>query len=1061
MFSDFFIKRPRFAMVIAALMMLSGLIVAVSLPIEQYPNVTPPQIQVSGTYRGASAEVVTNTVAAPLEEVVNGVDGMIYMNSSSSNDGSYSLSVTFATGTDPDMALVKVQNRVQQATPLLPTEVTTQGLTVESRFSDTLGFIGLISPNETYSSLELTNYANANVKNILKRVPGMGDCQVFGAKYSMRVWLDPARIASLGLSVSDVSTAIASQNRQASIGAVGGAPGNEDSLLVYSLTTKGRLESVADFENIILRTSAQGGLVKLKDVARVELGAEQYTTSAQLNGKPSAMMLLSQMSGSNAVQIMRNVRKEIAKISETLPEDMQFVVSYDSTAYVRATMREIFQTLILTFLLVVFVCYLFLQEWRVTLVPVAAIPTSLLATFVGLGALGYTINILTLFGIVLVIGTVVDDAIVVVERVQFIMDRDGSSPKEATAQAMKDITGAMVATTLVFLAIFVPVAFMEGITGIIYRQFAVTIAFAVTASLVVALTLSPAMCSHILVKSEPKERKGLLRWFNKTLEKSTNGYVKGATYLARRSLVTIACLLMVIFSATMVMKLSPTEFIPDEDQGAIFAAVQLPEGATQVRTKSVMDKVLSDIMNVPGVAYAVQIMGYNIMGGAGENVASMVLPLDDWSKRETKDRSLRSIVSKVRAIAATVPEAQFSVFTPPAISGLGASGGLDMRLQSRLENNPEKLAMVLRDLLGKINQSPEFLYAFSTYTADTPHLFLDIDREKAEMLNVPVGTIFSTLQTYFGSAYINNINIGTEVNKVMVQSEGVYRSNMDKIGEIFVNSTTGTPVPLDSLLTVKKTLAPRTISRYNLYPSAAITIVMNQGYSTGQGMEKIRELAKGLPTGYNYEWSGLSYQQQDSTGTIIMILAISLLFAYLFLVAQYESWVVPVPVILSLSVAMLGALLGLWVMGLSISIYAQLGILLLIGLAAKNAILIVEFAKELHEEQQMPLIAAAAEAARERFRAVLMTAFTCVLGVLPMLFASGAGANSRVHVGTTMVFGMLAATVVGIFLVPPLYVLFEGGTEALLGRLSSKSKKEKKSEYEDISTEETEVKTDE
>lgn len=1054
MFSKFFIERPRFAMVIAALMMFTGLIVMVSLPVEQYPNVTPPQIQVRANYRGAAAEVVANTVAAPLEELVNGVDGMIYMNSTSGNDGSYSLTVTFETGTDPDMALVKVQNRVQQATPLLPKEVVAEGVTVSSFFSDTLGFVALISPNGTHSSLELNDFANANIKNLLKRVPGMGDCQVFGAKYSIRIWLDPQRIASLGLSITDVATAITSQNRQASIGSIGGAPGNEDNLIVYSLTTKGRLESVADFENIILRTADNGSLVKIKDIARVELGAETYSMAALMDGKPAAMMLLNQTAGSNAVQVMNRARQQIEEISKTLPEDMEFIVTYDSTAYVRATMKEIFFTLILTFLLVVFVCYLFLQEWRVTLVPVAAIPTSLLATFVGLGALGYSINILTLFGIVLVIGTVVDDAIVVVERVQFLMDRDGSSPKEATEQAMIDITGPMVATTLVFLAIFVPVAFMSGITGIIYRQFAVTISFAVTASLVVALTLSPAMCAHILTKAKPKEKKGPLHWFNVTLEKSTNKYVSGATYLGRRSLVTVLCLLLVVFSAFMIVKITPTEFIPDEDQGAVFAAFQLPEGATQSRTLDVIEKVLPDMMKIPGISHTVNIIGYNIMGGSGENVASMVFPLDSWNQRKTEDKSLNSIVAKIRALGFTAPEANISVFTPPAISGLGASGGLDMRLQSRLENNPERLEMVLKDFVGKLNQSPEFLYAFSTYTADTPHLFLDIDREKAEMFNVPIGSIFTTLQTYFGSAYINNINIGTEVNKVMLQSEGKFRSSIDNIGNIYVNSTLGVPVPLSSILKTKKTLAPRSISRYNLYPAAAITIVMNQAYSTGQGIAKIEEMSKQLPEGYNYEWSGMTYQQQEATGAIVIILAISLLFAYLFLVAQYESWVIPVPVILSLSVAMLGALLGLWVMGLSISIYAQLGILLLIGLAGKNAILIVEFAKEAHEEQHMSLIDAASAAARERFRAVLMTAFTCVLGVLPMLFATGAGASSRVHVGTTMVFGMLAATVVGIFFVPPLYVLFEGGAEKFIGEVSNKFKKKDKPK--EITVEETE-----
>ncbi|MDR0653019.1 MAG: efflux RND transporter permease subunit, partial [Synergistaceae bacterium] len=903
---------------------------------------------------------------------------------------------------------------------------------VVKSFSDMLGFVALSSPHGTRDSLYLLDYAYNNVSNVLKRVSGVGNVQVFGARYSIRVWLDPEKLASRDLGASDVAAAISSQNKQASLGSIGAGLGSTDSetAMVYSLATRGRLSSVREFEDIIVRVTEQGGIVKLRDVARIELGAESYSMNASLNGSPVAAMMLSQAADANALDVMRDVKKAVAELSETLPDDVEFVLGYDSTEYVSETINEILMTLVLTFSLVVFVCYLFLQDWRVTLVPVAAIPISLVATFIGLSVMGFSINILTLFGLVLVIGTVVDDAIIVVERVMFIMERDGINSRDATVQAMKDVTGPMTATTLVFLAIFVPVTFMQSITGIIYRQFAVTISFSVVFSLIVALTLSPAMCAHMLDNVKPK-RRGPLAWFNKGLAACTSGYVNGAMWIARKTIVVIILFAAVTGSSYYLFRTTSTEFIPAEDQGMIFAMIQLPEGAGQSRTRAVLNKLVPQARAIPGVKLVMGIEGFSVAGDSGENVGTILLALDNWSARATPDLSQNTVLAGAQAIAAGIPEASINLMSPPAIPGLGMSSGIEMQLQSRTEGDPVRLAQVMNEFIMKLFRSPEFMLAFSTYTADTPHLFLDIDREKAEMMQVPVSNIFSTMQAYFGTAYINDINIGSQVNKVIIQSDWMYRDRKDSIGSIYVKSSSGARVPMQALATVRQTLEPRSIGRYNLYPSVTINAMMNPGFSTGQGIARVQELARELPEGYAIEWSGMTYQEQQAAGQTVMIIAIALAFGYLFLVAQYESWTVPMGVILSLPVAVLGSLIGLKVMQTSISIYTQLGILLLVGLAAKNAILIIEFAQEQHEVYGRPIPDSAAEAGRERFRSVMMTALTCVIGVSPMLVAKGAGAGSRLHVGTTMFFGMSMATVFGIFLIPGLYVVLQTNRERI------------------------------
>jgi len=1023
---DFFINRPVLATVLAILITLIGAISIPILPIAQFPEISPPTVNVSATYTGASSEVVEETVTTPIEEQINGVEGMTYMSSDSSNDGTMSINVTFDIGYDLDIAAVDVQNRVQLATPRVPEEVSKYGISVNKQSTSLILVVNLISPDGSRDDLFLSNYIDIHISDVLKRIPGVGNLIIWGEReYSMRIWLDPDKLTSLEMTTTDVANAIEEQNVQVAAGSIGQPPVPKGQQFQYVITTLGRLESVEEFEDIIIRANPDGSVVRIKDVATVDLGAESYTTKATLDGGETVGIVTYQLPGANALDLAKEIRAAMEVLKEEFPSGVDYAIIYDTTTFVIESIKEVVITLFEAFILVFIVVFIFLQNFRATMIPAITIPVSLIGTFALINALGFSINTLTLFGLVLAIGLVVDDAIVVVENVSRLIQEKGLSSKEATSAAMKEVTSPIVATSLVLMAVFVPVSFMPGITGQLYRQFALTIACAVAISTINALTLSPALCALFLRKDTGKKF-----WFFKKFDQGFDWfkarYQVGLSALTSRWKIVVGVFAVLMVCTYFLFTIVPTGFVPEEDQGYFIVNIQGPEGSSLERTEETMKQVYDILVNTPGVAHAVSIAGINFLTSASDsNTGAMLAVLEPWGKRTTYALSVFGLIDTVRKDFAAIQGAVVVPFNAPPIQGLSSTGGFQFELEDRSSLGIPTLAKVTDEMIEKGNARPDLVGLFSSFTANVPGLYIELDRTKAKTQGVAISDVFDTLQAYLGALYVNDFNKFGRVYRVYMQAEDTYRTQAEDITRLYVRSETGGMVPLSTLMDISEIVGPETITHYNLYTSTEIDGGPATGYSSGQAIAAMEALAEEvMPEGMGYEWSGTSYQEIKAGNLAPLIFALSIVFVFLFLAALYESWSMPFMVMLAVPLALMGAMLAQYMRGLTNDVYCQIGLVMLIGLASKNAILIVEFAKQ-RREDGLPVIEAAMQAAMIRLRPILMTAFAFILGVFPLVIASGAGAQSRHSLGTAVFGGMIVSTMLSLIVVPVFYVIIE------------------------------------
>jgi HAE1 family hydrophobic/amphiphilic exporter-1 len=1029
MIADVFIKRPVTAMVISMVLTIVGLLAITNLPISQYPDITPPVVQVSATYPGADAQTIEQTVATTIEAQVNGVPGMDYIQTNSS-DGQMYMSVYFEIGTNVDIATLDVQNRVSIASPQLPDDVKRLGITVRKRNPVALINVAIFSPNGTHNIQFLDNYANIYVREALLRVPGVGDVLSRGDDFSMRVWLNTAKLAKLGITATEVVNAIQEQNIQVAAGAVGKNPQPRDQAFEYTILVKGRLMQPEEFSNIIIKTKPEdGSIVYLKDVGRVELGKFNYSGIAYVDDKRASYMLVYQAPGSNALQTAEGVYAAMEKLSKSFPNDVSYVVPFESISVVKVSIEEVLLTLIIALFLVMLVVFIFLQNWRATIIPMLAIPVSIIGTFIFFVPLGFTINTLTLFGFVLAIGIVVDDAIIVVEAVQHYIDEQKLSPKEATIRAMNDISGPVIAIALVLASVFIPVGFIPGIVGRLYQQFAITIAISVLISAFVALSLTPALCTLLLRPSEiSKTSHGLNKFFfifDKWFERTSLGYSERVKKFINYSRYVGILLVCIMVGTIILFRYKPTGFIPVEDEGRLYITFELPESSSTTRSVEVLDKIMKTLKNINGVKHYSGLGGFNVINGSlKSNCGTIFCMLKSWDLRKDKSLQINSLIAEMQKQFAVIKDANIVIISPPAIPGLGATGGFSYMLQQRESTDDVKgFDKVVHNFMVEANKRAEIGKCFTFFTARTPGYQLIIDREKCKKMGVSLNEVFNTIQTYMGSRYINDFTIYGRNFRVVAQADTFFRSDINSLGQYYVRNQQGNMVPLSTVVTAEVIEAAPMISHYNLYRSAEFNGEAKQGYSSVQAIEALSQVSKEvLPSGYSFEFSGLSRQEIKAGSKAIYIFILCLIFVFLFLAALYESWYIPLSVLLAVPLGAFGAILFLWInQYLSNNIYSQIGLITLIGLAAKNSILIVEFAKE-RVERGMDLVAATIEAVKLRLRPILMTSFAFIFGVLPLVFATGAGAVARKTIGWTVMGGMLAATFLGIFIVPVLFV---------------------------------------